>query len=423
MKSNVAEPESWKRVLDIEVPVEEVEEAITAKVNAYSKKVKIPGFRPGKVPGNVVRSRFGDVIRAETIEELVQKNYENACREQGITPISQGTVNELKAEEGTPLSFKVETEIEPPIEIKGYQKLKIKPSPRKIRASDVDEIVQGLRARQASYNTVERPAKKGDFVKLEYQRVEIDGAERSDVESPEYPVELGTSTVKGFDKALIGASAGDVVEAPITFPKDYGDTDIAGKKGQFTIKVTEVQEQQLPEIDEEFLKKMGDFKDEGQLRERIQKDLEERAVQEARTDAHNKAIEALISSNPFDVPPSQIRRYLDQAYEQQQGRAQQTGQEMPSKEEFDGRFREVGMRAIKRHRIIEYIASKENIKASQEDVDKRIEQMAARYNQPFDQVKASLRRSGMTNQMRDDIREQKTLDYLIGEYDPSAAQS
>lgn len=423
MKSSVAEPESWKRVLDIEVPVEEVEKAISARVSSYSKKVKIPGFRPGKVPGHIVRSRFGDVIRAETIEELVQKNYEEACREQGITPISQATINELKADEGGPLSFKVETEVEPSIEIKGYQKLKIKPSPRKIRPADVDDVVQNLRVRQASYNTVERPAQKGDFVKLEYQRVEIDGTERPDVESPRYPVELGTSTVKGFDKALIGASPGDVVEAPITFPKDYGDPEIAGKKGQFTIKVDEVRERVLPELDEEFLKNTGDFKDEGELRERIQKDLEEQAVQEARTEAHNKAIEALIGSNPFDVPPSMIRRYLDQAYEQQQARAQQMRQEMPGKEEFDNRFREVGIHAIKRHRIIDYIASKENIKASQEDVDKRIEQMAARYNQPFDQVKASMRRSGMTNQIRDDIREQKTLDYLIGEYDPSAAQS
>lgn len=422
MKANVAQPQPWKRVIDIEVPADEVEQAFTARVSDYGKKVKLPGFRPGKVPANVVRTKFGDVIRAETIEALVQRSYEDACREKGIVPISQATISDLKADEGAPLSFSIETEVEPEIEIKGYQKLKIKASPGKIKPAEVDRIVQDLRERQATFTDVDREVKKGDFVQIEYQKVIIDGQERDDINSPQAPVEVGTSTIKGFDKAIIGTKKDDIAEASITFPKDYGDPEIAGKKAQFSIKITKVQERELAEINEEFLKKIGDFESEDALRERIMKDLEEREAQRAKNDAANKAIESLIKSNPFDVPPSRVDRYIDQMLEESKRRMQE-GQPEPTREEIDQRYREIGINGIKRYRIIDYIANKENIKASQKDVDQQITQIAEQYGQPFEQVKEALRRNGTTNRMREDIRERKTLDYLIGEYDPTTEQT
>jgi trigger factor len=419
LKASVAQPQSWKRVLDIEVPAEEVEQAFTAKLSTFRKKVKLPGFRQGKVPDDVLRTRFGEAIRAETIEDLVQRCYEDACSEKGIVPISQAKVNDLKAEEGNPLSFTVETEVEPDIEIKGYEKLKIRVAPAKVRPADVDRMVLEIRQGHATYSEVEREARKGDFVQVEYQKVIIDGEERADVNSPQYPVELGTSSIKGFDKALIGRSKDDITEASIVFPKDYGDPEIANKKAQFTIKVAKVQERTLPPVDEELLKKLGDFKNEDALRERINADLEEREKQRARNEAAAKAIESLIKTNPFEIPPSRIDRYIDQMFEEATKRVRE-GEPVPTREELDARYRTVGINAMKRYRIIDYIANKENIKASQKDVDEQIQQIATQYGQPFDSVKDALRRNGTTNRIREDIRERKTLDYLIGEYDPKA---
>ncbi len=419
MKTTLSEPKPWKRVFDIEVPADEVENAIEERVNTYRRKVKLPGFRPGKVPHELIRTRFGDAIRAETIEDLIQKSYESACRDKSVSPITGATVSSLSAEKGASLTFTVETEIEPAIEIKGYDRLKIRVSPNKIRPADVDRVVEDLRGRNATFNDVERPAKKGDFVMFAYEKVLIDGAERTDISSPTYPVEVGTSSIKGFDKAVIGASAGQTVEAAISFPRDYPDKDIAGKKGNLTLSISKVQERVLPELNEEFLKKLGEFADEAALRERIGKDLEERERTRAKSEAASKAIETLIKNNPFELPPSLVERYIDAVMEEAKQRAEQAGQEAPSREQIAAQYREVGQNTMKRYRIINYVANKENIRATQAEVDAHIEEIAAQYHQPVETVKDALRRNGATVRIREDIRERKTLDYLLGEYDPA----
>jgi trigger factor len=421
LKATLSEPQPWKRVLEIEVSTDEVTSAFERRLSDYRKKLKLPGFRPGKVPPQLVKARYGEAIRAEAIEELIQTSYEEACREKAITPVSQGKLSDMKAEADSPLTFTIETEVEPEIEITNYHKLKIRPSPNKIRPADVNRVVQQLRERNSTFTEVERPAAKGDFVMLEYERVVIDGTERPDISSPQYPVEVGTSTFKGFDKAITGLHPGEATEATVSFPKDYPDQEIAGKMGAFTIKVVKNQERTVPKIDEEFLKKLGEFKDEDELRERIRKDLEEQEHQRAKNEAASKAIETLIKNNPFDIPPSMVERYIDRLYEEAQQRAS-ADQEPPSRDEIDKRYREMGINAMKRHRIVDYIAKKENIKATQAEVDEQIRSVARQYNQPFDVLKDAFRRNGTTNRIREDIREQKTLDFLIGEYEQQQQQ-
>jgi trigger factor len=419
LKASVSEPQSWKRVLDIEIPAEDVEAAFGQKLTQYRKKIALPGFRAGKVPPQMVRARFGESIRAELIEELIQKSFEDACKEKAIVPIAQAKVSNLKADEGAAVSFSIETEVEPPIEVKGYQKLKVKPSPDKIKSGDVDKLMQELRESHATFKDVERPSKDGDFVSIEYQKVLIDGAERKDITSPRHPVQIGESKIKGFDKELEKRRPDETFDATITFPRDYGDADIAGKKAVIGIKMLKVQERELPQVNEEFLKKIGEFSTEAELREFLQKDLESREARKAKSDAANKAIDMLIKANPFDIPPSRVEHYIDYMLEESKRYAGQ-GQTPPTREQVAERYHEQGVHMMKRHRIINFIATKENIKATAAEVDRQIELIAKQYNQPFDSVKDALRRNGTTARIREDIREQKTLEYLIGEYDPSA---
>jgi trigger factor len=420
LKTSLSEPKPWKRVLDIEVPSEDVEKAISERVSTYRKKMRLPGFRPGKAPTELIRSRYGEAIRAETIEDIVQESYEKACKEKGVAPVTGATVSSLKDEKGVSLTFTIETEVEPAIEVKGYEKLKIRPSPNKIKSADIDRVVEDLRMRNATFNDVDRAARKGDFVMFTYDKVTIDGSERTDISSPTYPVEVGTSSIKGFDKAVIGSCAGQTVEASISFPKDYPDNDIANKKGSFTLTIKKVQERVLPELTEEFLKKLGDFADENALRERIGKDLEQRESARAKAEASSKAVDTLIKNNPFEIPPSLVERYLDAVLEEMKQRAEHSGQQAPTREEVDQHYRESGIHTMKRHRILSYVATKENIRATPAEVDEQIATIAQQYGQPVDTLKEALRRNGTTLRIRDDIRERKTLDYLIGEYDPSA---
>ena len=139
MKSTVSEPQSWKRVFEIEIPHDDVEKACEEKLQKVRKELSLPGFRQGKVPYPLIKQRYGEAIRADAIEDLIQKSFKDACTDKNIMPISKGVVNNLKDEQGKPLSFSIEAEIDPAIELKGYNRRKIKVAPKKVKDGDVDE--------------------------------------------------------------------------------------------------------------------------------------------------------------------------------------------------------------------------------------------------------------------------------------------
>lgn len=413
MKSKVSEPESWKRVIEIEAPSEELTKLYEEKLSKIKKELSLPGFRQGKVPSQLIKQRYGASIREEAIEEMVHKIFKEVCTEKNINPISRGVVKDFKGDEGQPVVFTIETEIDPVIEIRGYDKLKVKTEPKKIKDSDVDDAVKNLQERMAEFKDVDRATIKGDHVRLEYQKVVVDGQVRTDVKSPSYPVELGAEhRIKDFDKGLIGHSAGESVEISIKFPKDYAEKEVAGKSGEFTIKIIAVQEKIIPEV-ASFLKKIGDFENEDALRAHLRKQLEDDALQHSKTEAHNKAIETLIKQNNFDVPPSRIETFIDYVMEQA-AREQPKGQPLPPREEISQKYREVAERTIKRQRIIDYIEKKEKIQATQDEVDAEIKKLALHYQQPFETLKQTLRKNGTTLRIREEVSEQKTLDFLIG---------
>ncbi len=417
MKVKVSEPESWKRVLSIEVPGEDVDKVFAEKLSKIQKDLKLDGFRSGKVPKSIVMQRYGEAIRADAVDDLIQKSFKTACENNAIIPISRGVVSKLESKEGEPLTFDIETEIDPPIDIKGYLKLKVKVDPKKIKEADVDAAVVDLQNRFAEYAAVDRPAKKGDYIKIEYQKVVIDGQERTDVKNPPYPVELGAEQrLKDFDKGLIGHAAGEVVDVSVKFPKDYSESEVAGKSGQFTVKITGVQEKILPEV-ASFLNKIGNFETEEALRVDLRARLEGDALEQAKNEAYGKAIDTLIENNPFDVPPARIETFFDYMMDEARKQVRQ-GEREPTRQEIDARYRDVAIRTIKRQRIVDFVADKEKIAATQEEVDTEIRRLADYYQQPFDTLKQSLRANGTTLRIRDEIREKKTLAFLV---DPSEA--
>jgi trigger factor len=186
---------------------------------------------------------------------------------------------------------------------------------------------------------------------------------------------------------------------------------VAGKEGEFSIKITAVQEKSLPEVSS-FLKKIGDFENEEALRAHLRTRLEQEELRRAKNEAYGKAVEALIRDNPFEVPPSRVETFIDYLLGEAQ-RERRPGEAELRREEVDARYREAAVRTIKRQRIIDFIAAKENIQATQEEVDAEIRRLADRYDQPFETLKQTLRQNGTTLRIREDLREQKTLDFLV----------
>ena len=188
------------------------------------------------------------------------------------------------------------------------------------------------------------------------------------------------------------------------FPKDYPDADVAGKEGNFQVKITAVQEKVLPELSEEFLKKL-DVTDENDLREKIKQNLEQDETSRAKNEAYNEAIEKLIEENPFDVPPARIQQFIDYMY-QEALKYQRKDTPAPDRAEIEEKYRETAVKALKRQNL-DYVADKENIKVTQEEVDKEIMQLAQMYNQPFETLKQTFRQNGTTLKIRSDLRERK----------------
>lgn len=413
LKATVSEPTSYQRTINVEIPDEEVQKEFQVKLTKYKREVKLPGFRPGKVPANMIKSRFGESIRAEAIDELVNNSYRDAIKDNNILPVNDPKISDLKAEkEGEPVSFTLEIEIDPEITITDYKNLKIKAAPKKVKDKDIDESLKALRERLAELKEVDRASQKGDIVSFDYKEVTVDGEIKENYKPSPQTIEIGTGSLKDFDKGLEGLKKDQEAAIAVTFPKDYHDKEVAGKGAEIKVTVTNVKEKVIPEINEEFCKKIGDFADESALREAIKKDHEARLISNAETEAHEKAIEAIIKDNDFEVPPSRVDFYIgkvmeDQAKHHPEGKG-------PSREETDEKFRDIGIKALKQHRIIEYIAKEEKIKATQEEVDEKIKQYAAQYQQPFEEVKKHLRKSGATMSIRREIQEQKTLDCLIG---------
>ena len=416
MKTTVSQPESWKRVIEFEVPAGAVASALDKKLAEYRRDARLPGFRQGKVPIAVIKQRFGEAARATVIEDTIKESYRAACEEHRIEPVAGATVtdmNEYKDDE--PLRFTIETEVDPPIELTGYDKLKIKMKSVKIKDADVDAAFESFHNRFAEYKDVERASKKGDCVRVEYRSVAVDGEDRPDLKNhnPDFPIELGAEGVlKEFDKGLTGISAGAELDITVKFPKDYSDAGVAGKTGVFSVTVLSVQEKSLPELNGEFLKKLGNFDNVAAVKEEIRKGMEQEEEQKARREAHGDAIDAIIRDNPFDVPPAKHEAYIEALIEEYtQGRQGP----VESREALAEQCRESALMALKRMRIVDYVAEKEKIKATQEEVDREIELMAQRYGHPFDDLKQIFRKNGTTNRIRMEIRERKTLDFLIGE--------
>jgi len=383
LKTTVSEPECWKRVVEIEVP--EVDAAVDAKLAELKRGARMPGFRPGKVPLAVIKQRYGKAARAEAVETVMQEAFKSACEEHKIAPVSEAKLTDMKGGEGgEALRFTIETEVDPPIEITGYDKLKIKAKPVKVTDSMVDGAFNELLDRYAAFDDVKRPAKKGDYLRIMYKSVSIDGVDRPDLKGhcPEYPIELGGEGVfKEFDKGLTGKLS--------------------------------VQERHPPTFNEKLMERLGGVTAD-MLRDEIRKSMEARVLREAKEAAHNEAIDELIKENPMKLAPSAVDRLARGLIEDYFKRSNEPETEMS--QEMQEKFYGVAALMLKRMKIINYVADKEKIKATQEEVDKEIMTMAQMYgHQDFETLKQMLRKDGTTNRIRADIRERKTLDFLIGE--------
>ncbi|MBF0430656.1 MAG: trigger factor [Fibrobacteria bacterium] len=404
LKVTVSSPSNTERQLDMEVPREQFTDIYKDKVKKYSKELNLKGFRKGTVPKRLVEERFREQLVNETLEKLVQDTLQEACKEHNIQPVAPGNVEELKNEGDQPIVIKAILEVDQEIEINEYKELNVKPDEiEPISDEEVEDQINMYKKGLAKEEVKDGPGVEGDIVIGEYEAIKLDGAEQDLKDQKDFRVEIGKDKIAEFNKTFQGAKSGETKNITVNYPADHDDVQLAGKKGEYQVKIKEIKTRVEPEMDDEFAKKLN-FDSMDALKGDIRKNMEQSRRFGTENKAHREAIEKIIEKHPFDVPKAKVKQYIEYGQKQQNGQMAGKSQEELEKEaEF----------ALKRYRIIDQIAKKENIKATQAEVDEKITEMAGQYGMPFDDVKAALRKNGAIVNIREEIKEKKTLDFLI----------
>ncbi|MBK8800998.1 MAG: trigger factor [Fibrobacteres bacterium] len=403
----VAERGATERELELDIPAADLTQLVESKIETYRKKISLQGFRPGKLPRDVVKKRFGASIRAEAVEELVESSVRKALTEKKILPAGPGQIQDLQAPEGGDLKVKFLFEVDPEIELKDYKGLGITVVEPQVNQAEVDARIEQIRQQTARIQKPERPSQTGDLVTARYLKVFVDGVETA-APVPVFQAELGKG-IPQVDQALTGVEVGAEMAIDFEFPADYADAAQAGKKARYEVKVEGVFERILPEMNDDWAKLLGPFQTVTDLVERVQKDMQEAASRDARQKAHDEAIDTVLRRNPFPVPKARVESLVDW----QRNRMVKQGQPVPELAEM---IQIVGAEAeqqIKRQRALEWIAEKEGVKATTEEVDARIKEMAEQAGITSEDAREELRKSGRLMEVRESIRIEKTLEWLL----------
>ncbi|HEX7120428.1 MAG TPA: trigger factor [Longimicrobiales bacterium] len=400
----VAEPRSWARRLTITVPGERVRREREEVARRLAKRVKLPGFRQGRVPTRVMERQFGAAIEQEALERVVGAAYREALEQQDLQPITQGEVENIDYEPGADLTFDVEFEIRPVIGLERVGGFEIRRERAEVTDDEVGRILERVREQQAVWHPIEEEAPAaGDLVVVEITPAG-EGAEGA--KPRRYEIVLGEGqAVPAVEDAILTLKPGEEREFTLELP-DPEAGEGATREDRAHIKLIEVRRPELPELDDEFARSVGDFEDLDALRARIREDLEKEAEAEAERGVRQKLLDAIVEANPFDVPDSLVNQYLQRMLSPREGAdpervAQAREMARPAAEQ-----------ALRRIMVIERIAEMEGLHATSAELDARIEEIAEKQSRPAGEVWAQLQKSGQLSRLEEEITENKVFDYL-----------
>ena len=405
MKLNITEPTSWKRVLEIEVPSEQIQEELDSAYRKYRKQVRLPGFRRGKVPLDVLKANFGDHIKAEMLEQMIPNLYEEAREEADVEPVSKPVIEDLEFEEGGDLHFKAVVEIKPPIDLAEYKGISVTKKPVDVRDEDIERGLASLRDRHADVVRIDGAAEKGHYLMADLQTLDSSGMPIIGEKQENQFLEIGAGRMgEDFDEQLIGIKAGEDRRVSSTYPDDHSDETLAGQPAHFAVSVRDVLEKKLPELDDAFAQDVGSENLEA-LKSSIKEDLE----QEPEREVNSQLIQNLVENNTFDVPESMIKNQVDRMMAD----ARRSAGDSINEEELKQVYEPMAVNQIKRFLILEEIAEREDLEVTEDEIDERLERIASGANIPVDQVRRMFRENGRVEHIESEIREEKVIEFLV----------
>ena len=415
MKVAVEAIEGCKRRLAVEAPVDVVQQEWERAYGRVQKQARLPGFRKGHVPRSLVKVHFSDDVRREVAEHLIPDVYRQALTEAKLDPVNEPDLQEVRLEEGAPLSFVAVVEVKPAIDLTDYKGVEVEHAPVAVTADDLSTTLDHMREQQAQFHAVERPAATGDLVVVDYS-VAIEGHDPSSQSGYEFLVGA-RNVLPEIDDAVIGLKAGEERQVTLRFADDHRREDLRGRGGNATVKVVEIKEKALPVLDDDFAKSLGEFETLEGLRTELQKQLETRREHDEQRALQEKVVDAVIARHEFTVPDALVMRQVAHRIEHARESVRRQGidpERMPwDYEKLIAELRPGAEKAVRRALLLEAIADKEAIAPTDADVDAEVEKLAQASQRPTPALRRMMEKSGDLEGLRQGIRDRMTLELLV----------
>ncbi|GAC1477951.1 MAG: trigger factor [Gemmatimonadaceae bacterium] len=392
-----------ERLLEVSVPAQAVEDAEATATRRYASQVRLPGFRPGKAPSTLVRKKFGEAIRQQALEALVQEAYKEVVTREQLRPAAQPHVHDVKFETGKALTFELHVEVRPEVELARTSGFKVTRPASTVTDDQVREQIDALRTQKAAWTPITEKAQPGDTVSVLLASADDDG---SMPEGKEYHIEIGAGeAIAGVEELIMTVTPGETAERVVRWPDDFVDEAQRGKSKTVRVTVQDVKRKTLPPLDDAFARELGEFDSVAALEKTVRGDLEKHAERNADAEVRQKLIDEIIGANPFEVPPSWVSEltgaYL-QAYQVPEADQDRFGRE----------FRPMAERQVRRDLVIDTIADREKLTASEADVDTRVSEQAEKRGVKPAQLYASLQKAGRLKEIERSITEEKVFEWL-----------
>jgi len=409
--------EGCKHSLEISVPLDEVESETGKVVSSFQAKAKLPGFRPGKAPASLIRKQFQGDIRQKVLENLIPRHLQKRVKEEDLHVVGRPDITKVKFDDGAPLEFTAELEVSPEIELQEYKDLTVPYHEPEVTDEDIAQRLESIRQRKAEYINIDpRPLEDGDFALVSLAT--IGGVEGDAVKQDELMIEIGgAETVQGFSDGLRGASPGEDREFDVSYPEDYGQAKLAGRTVRFHSNVKGIRRKELPEVNDEFAKDLGDYQSLEELKEVIRKTIFSERQYEGQQEAKNKLVESLVDLHNFPVPEAYVDRQIQTRAEQLLGTMESQGADIKNMkldwQKIKESLREKAVREVKASLLLGKIAERESIAPTQAEVDREVERIARQNREPLAAVKFRMEKDGSMNRIAAHIQTDKTLNFLF----------
>jgi trigger factor len=425
MKTELTDVSQTRKEILIEIDQSQVQSALDTISDHYSKQANVPGFRPGHAPRSVIRTRYKSEIANEVLRELLPEAVTNAIHEHSLNAIGEPdvqledaeTVNRLGEQ---PLIVKVGVEVLPEITLDNYKGLEITRRIRPVTDEDVEKTISGWREASAAMNPVEdRASEVGDTVTINARGKPVDDPDAEELKVDDVEVELGGRNVQPeFTENLTGVKPDDTRTFVVDYPADFSTTSLAGKKVEYVMEITAVRRRELPEIDDEWAKSVGEeFDSLATLKAKIRENLEMRAKAESEERLRGELLRQLVATHQFEVPQSFIDRQTNYRFESVLRDMMAQGIDPRTQQvNWEGAREEMKVQAqedVRATMLMERIAEAENITVSDEEVEEEIELMAQMARQPKEQLRAALTKDGGERSIAQRLRNRKALDLLV----------